>query len=149
MKLRLYLDTSVFSAYYDDRLLDRQTLTEDFWKRLGDFEISTSELAKQELDQSPDPEQRARFERLFSGFIVHAVTDEMKELARHYVDAGVFSPASFNDALHVAAAVLTRQDVLLSWNFRHLVNRRRRARVNEVNISRALPTIEILAPPEI
>jgi hypothetical protein len=55
----------------------------------------------------------------------------------------------FNDALHVAAAVLTRQDVLLSWNFKHLVNRRRRAKVNDVNVSQGLPMIEIVAPPEI
>ena len=49
----------------------------------------------------------------------------------------------------MAAAVLTRQDVLLSWNFKHLVNRRRRAQINEENISLGLPTIEIVAPPEI
>jgi hypothetical protein len=54
-----------------------------------------------------------------------------------------------SDAVHVAAAVLTRQDILLSWNFRHLVNRVRRAKVNEVNISLGLPTIEVIAPPEI
>jgi glycogen operon protein len=47
----------------------------------------------------------------------------------------------YNHAVHVAAAVLTRQDVLVSWNFRHLVNRRRRAQVNEVNISLGLPMI--------
>jgi hypothetical protein len=35
----------------------------------------------------------------------------------------------------VAAAVLTQQDVLLSWNFEHLVNRHRRAQINEGNIS--------------
>jgi len=45
--------------------------------------------------------------------------------------------------------VLTRQDVLLSRNFKHLVNRRRRAQVNEVNVSLSLPMIEVLAPPEI
>jgi hypothetical protein len=44
---------------------------------------------------------------------------------------------------------LTQQDVLLSWNFRHLVNRRRRAQINDVNISLSLPTIDIVAPPEI
>ena len=53
------------------------------------------------------------------------------------------------DALHVAIAVATRQDILVSWNFRHLVNRRRRALVNEVNILTGYPSIEILAPPEV
>jgi hypothetical protein len=54
-----------------------------------------------------------------------------------------------NDALHVAAAVLTRQDILVSWNFKHLVNRRRRARINDVNITLSLSMLEILAPPEV
>lgn len=96
-----------------------------------------------------DPAQRAKFHELLKGFKIYPVTEEMKKLARRYIDEGVFSPLMFNDALHVAAAVLNRQDVLLSWNFKHLVNRRRRAKVNDVNISTGLPTIEIVAPPEI
>ncbi len=63
--------------------------------------------------------------------------------------AGVFTAFMMNDAVHVAAAVLTRQDILLSWNFKHLVNRVRRAEINQVNVSQGLPTIEIIAPPEI
>ena len=54
-----------------------------------------------------------------------------------------------DDAIHVAVAVLSRRDVLVSWNFRHLVNRLRRALVNEVNILAGHPTIEIVAPPEV
>jgi hypothetical protein len=86
---------------------------------------------------------------LLVGFVIHPVTEEMRELAGSYVEAGVFTSVMFNDALHVAAAVLTRQDILLSWNFKHLVNRRRRAQVNDTNISLGLPTIEIVAPPEL
>jgi predicted nucleic acid-binding protein len=149
MKLRVYLDTSVFSAYYDDRVTDRQVETEEFWTRLSEFEVSTSELTREELAQTPDVAQRAKLEELLKDFTMHPITDEMKTLARNYIDRGVFSPVVFNDALHVAAAVLTRQDVLLSWNFKHLVNRRRRAMVNEVNIFLGLPTIEIVAPPEV
>jgi hypothetical protein len=73
----------------------------------------------------------------------------MRKLAASYLDAGTFTAATYNDALHVAVAVLMHQDVLLSWNFKHLVNRRRRAQINEKNISLGLPTIEIVAPPEL
>lgn len=149
MKLRVYLDTSVFSAYYDDRVTDRQAETEEFWSRLGEFDAATSELAQQELAQTSDSTRRAQFQRLLAGFAIHPVTKEMRDLAGEYLEAGVFSPLMFNDALHVAAAVLTRQDILLSWNFKHLVNRLRRAKVNQVNIALELPTIEIVAPPEI
>lgn len=49
MKLKIYLDTSIFSAYLDDRAPDRRTLTEEFWARIVAFEASSSELAREEL----------------------------------------------------------------------------------------------------
>ena len=149
MKLRVYLDTSVFSARYDERLTDRQAATEDFWARSAEFDLATSRVAQEELAQTPDAALRDRLGNLVAEMTCHAVTEEMRELASAYVEAGIFTRATLNDAIHVAAAVLTHQDVLLSWNFRHLVNRRRRAQVNQVNMSLGFPTIEILAPPEI
>jgi predicted nucleic acid-binding protein len=149
MALRVYLDTSVFSAYYDDATPDRRVQTEEFWARKSQFEISTSELAREELGRTPDRARRAQLLALLEEIAVHSVTDLMKALARSYIDADVFSEEMYNDGVHVAVAVLTRQDLLLSWNFRHLVNRRRRAQINQVNISLGLPTIEIVAPPEI
>jgi predicted nucleic acid-binding protein len=149
MKLRIYLDTSVFSAYDDERAPERLAETKEFWSRLDGYDVSTSDLAVAELRQTAGSEKRARLEALLSGVTVHSVTDEMRALARRYVDGGVFSESMYNDALHVAAAVLTGQDILLSWNFRHLVNRRRRAQVNEINTLSGLPTVEIVAPPEL
>jgi hypothetical protein len=149
MKLRVYLDTSVFSAYYDDAVTDRRSQTEEFWTRRDLFDLATSSLAREELEHTPEPAQRMRLLSLLEGFSVHPVTDLMRSLARSYLDADVFTEVMYNDAVHVAAAVMTRQDVLLSWNFRHLVNRRRRAQINEVNTSLNLPTIDILAPPEV
>ena len=148
-RLRVYLDTSVFSAYFDEAVSDRQTQTEDFWKRRSEFELSTSVVAREELEQTPDPARRLQLLTLVDGVMVHPVTDMMRSLAKSYIDSGVFTEVMYNDAVHVAAAVLTRQDVLLSWNFRHLVNRRRRALVNEVNVLAGYPSIEILAPPEV
>ena len=149
MKLRICLDTSVFSAYDDERTPDRLAETREFWSRLSDFEASTSELAALELKQTSNPLKRARLEALLRDVIIHPLTDDMRALAHRYVDGGAFSPGMYNDALHVAAAVLAGQDVLISWNFKHLVNRRRRAQVNEINTLSGLPTVEIVAPPEL
>ena len=148
MKLRIYLDTSVISALHDFRDVVRQQETIEFWKRLGEFEVSASQLTRQELAQVTDPTLRKRLETNLEDVELYDVTEEMQDLARRYVAAGVFTPAMFNDALHVASAVLTRQDVLVSWNFKHLVNRRRRAQVNQVNVLAGLPPIDIVAPPE-
>lgn len=149
MKLRVYLDTSVLSALYDDRVTGRRSETEEFWRRRNQFEIATSELAQEELEQTPDLSRRALLRQLLVDVTVHAISTDMRDLATSYLGAGTFTAVTYNDALHVAAAVLTHQDVLLSWNFKHLVNRRRRAQINEKNISLGLPTIEIVAPPEL
>ena len=85
---------------------------------------------------------------LLAQVTVIPVTPEAENLAQRYLDADIFAPTMRNDALHVAVAVMARQDILLSWNFRHLVNRQRRALINQLNISKSLPTIEIVAPPE-
>jgi predicted nucleic acid-binding protein len=149
MKLKIYLDTSVFSAYLDDRAPDRRAQTVEFWERLTVFDACTSELAREELENTPTADRRKRLLRLLDGLTVYPITLEMRELSERYVQAGVFTAIMTNDAVHVAAAVLTRQDILLSWNFKHLVNRVRRAKINQVNVSQGLPTIEIIAPPEI
>ena len=149
MKLRIYLDTSIFSAYFDDRAPDRRVQTKEFWARIAAFEASTSELTREELEKTPDAARRTKLLKLLESLTSHPVTEEMKRLTQNYVKAGVFTPAMLNDAVHVAAAGLTRQDILLSWNFKHMVNRTRRAKVNEINISLGLPSIEIIAPPEI
>jgi predicted nucleic acid-binding protein len=147
--LRLYLDSSVFSAYYDSRVRDRQEATQQFWIRLPEFEAATSDVARSELRETADTELRGKLLKRLGEVRLLSLTDEMRHIGGEYVAQGAFSLAQINDALHVAAAVLTRHDILVSWNFKHLVNRRRRAQVNQISISLGLPTIEILAPPEV
>ncbi len=120
----------------------------NFWARRNEFELSTSELAMQELSETLDAELRNKLLALLKEITICSVTDEMRNHAMKYIEKDVFSHTMYNDALHVAAAVLTRQDILLSWNFKHLVNRRR-MQVNEINVSQGMPTLEIVAPPEV
>lgn len=145
----LYLETSVVSAYVDDRLPERRRATMEFWGRLLEYEVSVSELTLREIRETEDPDQRAEMLRLVRPFAVLPITEEARRLAREYIQRGVFSPGTGDDALHVALAVTSRQQILVSWNFRHLVNRRRRTLINEVNILLGYPQIEILSPPEL
>ena len=149
VRLRVYVDTSVFSARLDDRAPDRRRESEAFWVKAEGFDVSTSELTRDELAATDDDARRADLLRLLEGVSVFPVTVEMDNLASAYVALGAFADTDIADATHVAAAVLTRQDILVSWNFRHLVNRQRRARIGEVNVSFDLPHLDILAPPEL
>ena len=149
MKQRIYLDTSVFSALHDSRAPDRQGQTLLFWARLGEFEASTSEASRGEAEGTPDRIRRERLLESISAVSVFPVTPEMRNLARRYIAEGIFSTTQETDAIHVAAAVLTRHDILLSWNFKHLVNRRRRAAINALNLALGIPSVDIIPPPEL
>lgn len=94
-------------------------------------------------------ERRARLLARADAISVVTTTADMHALAQDYVRQGIIPAAYEDDAMHIAAAVLSGQDILASWNFRHMVNRRRRAMVNLLNSSRGLRTIEILSPPEL
>lgn len=146
--MKLYLDTSVFSAYYDERTPERMRMTRDFWLVLERHEKLCSDLTIEELRQARSG-LREKLIALTQNFTVLSLTDEMRKLAKLYVEEGVVPSKYFADALHIAAAVLGDADILVSWNFKHLVKRSTRLLVNYVNTREGLRTIEILAPPEV
>lgn len=149
VKQRIYLDTSVISLYGDPRSPERSALTREFWRRIGEFDASVSEVTLRELHATADRDRREQMLRLVEPLPVIATIPEADALARRYLDAGILPPSVPDDALHVAIAVMARQDVLVSWNFKHLVNQRRRAAIVSLNAELGLPPIAILPPPEL
>ena len=111
--------------------------------------MATSEVTRQKINDTPDAGRREALLDLLHAILVHPLTDEARQLADRYVGAGVFPATVVDDARHVAVAILTRQDVLVSWNFKHIVSRRNRAAINQCNTDWGLPTIEVVPPPEV
>ena len=56
---------------------------------------------------------------------------------------------SENDAYHIAIAVTSTADILVSWNFRHIVRRKTRDIVNMINTAVGYPHMEIVSPGEL
>jgi hypothetical protein len=77
------------------------------------------------------------------------LTAEARDLAAEYVRAGVLGQASMADALHVAAATVAGADLILSWNFRYIVNFDRIRGFNSVNLALGYRTMTILSPLEV
>ncbi len=82
MKLRVYVETSVFNALLDERALARQQDTQSFFARLQEFEVSTSTVTRREFEATADPARRADLLQLLHGVAMHEVTDEAETLAR-------------------------------------------------------------------
>jgi len=147
---RVYLDTTVPSAYIDARAPDRQRLTIEFWQdRLPGYEPVISALVVAETRETADVEKRRRLELLVETFPVLPATLEAESLADQYVARGAIPERFRDDALHVAIAVAHQIGLLASWNFKHLVKLQVRREINLINAILGYGPIEIVSPPEL
>ncbi len=77
------------------------------------------------------------------------VSPEGLQLAQIYVDENVVGQTSLVDCIHIATATLSKVDVLVSWNFKHIVNLYRIRGYNSVNLRLGYTTLDIRSPKEI
>ena len=147
-KLRVYIDTCVVGGVFDKEF-DWQT--EPFWDavRNGEIVVIVSNVLEQELEGAPEhvknlvkqlPESQV--ERIGS-------TPEAVALAERYIQENVVGQTSVIDCLHIALVTIAHADILVSWNFRHLVNWTRIQGYNSVNIKFGYPQIDIRTPYEV
>jgi hypothetical protein len=78
-----------------------------------------------------------------------SISPEAIALAQEYIKENVVGQASLDDCLHIALATINKIDVLVSWNFKHIVNLKRIRGYNAINILNGYPTIEIRSPKDI
>ena len=119
-RFRSYVDTSVFGGAHDDefRIPSERFLQEI---RDRDLRIIASDALVLEISRAPAA-VRATFEAHRDYMDLVDTTAEVTTLAEAYLAARVLPPASRLDAFHVALASVARADVVVSWNFKHLVN---------------------------
>jgi predicted nucleic acid-binding protein len=147
-RIRVYVDTSVFGGVQDDEFA---VATKIFFQQVqrGVFLVLVSPLTTAELEDAPEL-VRAVLENLDGEQIEPVLlSEEVRELAEDYVKAGVLGQASTDDATHVAAATVAGADLIVSWNFRHIVNYNRIRGFNAVNVRNGYRTITILSPREV
>ena len=115
----------------------------------GDSVLVLSTLTVQELAAAPD-KVRKRLATVPEAHIETLQLDaEARELAEAYITAGVLTAKMRADAQHIAIATVGRVDVLVSWNFKHIVNLHRIHGYNSVNLRKGYPMLEIRTPREV
>jgi predicted nucleic acid-binding protein len=148
VRLRVYTDTSVIGGAEDSEFRGAsRRLLEAF--RRGDMSLVISELTLRELEPAP-PGVRDALALIHPDLIeVLAVSQEAEELASAYIADGAVGARMRADALHIALASVARVDVLVSWNFKHIVNLTRIHAYHAVNLKRGYPILEIRTPREV
>ena len=143
---RVYVDTSVFGGCLEDKFREGSQALIDAAKR-GDVTLVVSDLVRKELEPAPQAVQDILKERSLSGKLeTVAATKEADRLADAYIDEGVLTEKSRNDATHIAIAAIHRVDALVSWNRRHMTRPERVLGYNAINRRLGYPKVSIHEP---
>lgn len=144
---RIYVDTSVIGGCFDPEFqLWSNGLMEDF--RRERFGLVLSDVTAAEIAPAPGVVRELHAE-LLSIAEVLPVTEEATALLAAYEDHGVLGPRFRNDMLHIALATVAAVDVVVSWNFRHIVRLDKMQQFNGVNLELGYRALAIHSPREV
>jgi len=124
-KLKIYFDTSVIGNLDSRDSPDKQTDTLMLWDDIiaGEYDVFLSYVIFDELARCPDEKRsilmdylaQIEYERIESHEDIFALADE-------FVRLGILKQKNHDDAQHIAASMVAGCDILVSWNFKHMVN---------------------------
>jgi hypothetical protein len=133
--IRVHIETSVWSFAFAQDAPESRADTGVFFDlcRKRSYEPYISDAVLSEIQFAPVP-LRNRLKGLLRdvGPVLLPWLPEADDLSDAFVRARAVPPSKPQDARHVAIAVVHGLDVLVSWNFRHIVNLRREERFNAV-----------------
>ena len=146
-QIRVYADTSVYGGAFDDEFASASVRFFDE-VRSGRFTLCIGAPVVEELQPAPE-RVLAHFQSLFPLAQPAGMSPEVLSLRDRYLAADIVGAGSATDALHVALATLNACELLVSWNYKHIVHRDKAPRYNAVNTLMGFPTIGIFTPAEV
>ena len=136
-KFHIYIETSVWSFAFAEDVPDYKADTLAFFElcKKRAFEPYISRAVLDEI-QHADAPLRERLEELIRDVkpVLLSTLPEADSLSEAFLREKVVPAGKPEDARHVAIAMVHGLDVLVSWNFRHIVNIRREERFNAVAV---------------
>lgn len=149
-KIRVYLDTSVISYLDQQDTPEKMKDTLKVWEILKSdgYEVIISNLVLFEISECKE-NKREKLKNYINelDFEEYKLNLETEELAELIIKEGILRPKSKDDALHIASAILSECNIILSWNFKHLVNIETINGVRKICFSRSFnKIIDIYSP---
>ncbi len=148
-KPKIYLDTSVLSAMFDNKNPERKNLTQMFFKQTENFQIFISDLTLTEIERTVNVQLKRKLQKLANEFNLVETNEDVEWLAEEYIRQEAVPKGYSEDVYHIALSVINEMDYLLSWNFRHIVRKKIIDIIRMVNTLHMLKQMEIMTPPEI
>ncbi len=147
-RLRIYVDTSVIGGCLDEEFATESRALLDMARR-GECILLTSYLLLDELRRAPDEVNQVLNEMPEKNIEIVRQSVDAFQLRDHYLAESIVGNSSSDDALHVALATVARADLIVSWNFKHIVHYDKIRMFNGVNLVEGYPMLDIRSPSEV
>jgi hypothetical protein len=146
-RLKVYVDTSVFGGCFDHEFAEwSNALMDDF--RSDRCGLVVSDVTAGEVAMAPEPIRDLFSEFIETASVLHVTSEDM-ELLGAYESHRILGPRFRNDMLHIAVATVGEVDVVVSWNFKHIVRLDKIRLFNGVNLELGYRPLSIYSPREV
>ncbi len=146
-KTKIYIDTSVIGGCFDpefnkySNILINEIISREKYGFISD-------ITKVEIIHAP--KVIINFFNSIEPYLEEINTNnEAEKLADLYLKEKIVSYKYRNDCLHIALATVYNLDVLVSWNFKHIVNYDKILKFNSVNLKNGYKILQIFSPREV
>lgn len=137
-KQKIYLDTSVISHLDQRDAPDKMADTLLLWEEIkqGLYDVAISQITLDEVGANKAEKRNLLLNYLAEiDYTFVELSPEINAYADKLIDADILTMKSHDDCLHIASAVASNCDILLSWNFKHIL------RVKTINGVRSISAI--------
>ncbi len=145
---RVYVDTSVIGGCFDKEFeIWSNGLIKDFEN--GYYKPVVSELVATELVEAPESvkEKYAEIQGFDHEWLM--IDASVIDLADAYQKQRILTPKFYDDCSHIALASIADVDVLVSWNFKHIVHLNKIRLFNAVNLANGYKILQVYSPREV
>ena len=148
-KLKLYLDTSIISHLDQQDAPEKMAVTHKLWDKIkaDEFDVILSDVVFNEINKCKE-EKKGKLINYLSQikYSQIAVDDKTLKIAERFVDLNILKQKSFDDCQHIAAAIVSGSDAIVSWNFKHIVNHKTMMGVKTVTALKGYNDLLIYEP---
>ncbi|MDR0573454.1 MAG: hypothetical protein LBG96_05400 [Tannerella sp.] len=148
-QLKIYLDTSVISYLDQQDAPERMAETHILWDKIknGEFKAVISDITLSEINDCTEAKKNILFEYLAQiNYELIETTEDTLRVAGQFVYLGILQQRSFDDCQHIAAAIVSECDIIVSWNFKHIVNHKTMMGVKAITALEGFNDVLIYAP---
>ena len=136
MRAKVYLETTIpsyLTAWPSRDIVTaaHQQITREWWQTRSRFELYISQVVVNEVQVGDAEAARLRVESI-AGIPVLIATAEAKDLAQKFLKYGSLPQKAAIDAAHIAIAVISGMDYLLTWNCKHIANATMRKKLESI-----------------